>query len=282
LTEDTATAESHAGDRITIGERDYPAEDALTVLGKRLNSLPAEVHEIRRVPLGTYQGLSFGIILHTYAAPEVYLEGQAVRQGNLARVAGPRAVINALDRIIGTYPSQLATARQELGIAEGQQRDYQARLGKPFAHDDYLGELTGLRDQLKAALSGATPEPGAEPLPPASETAERIKALKSAHSIEPSPERTSSRAAVAAEEPVTARIRRRIDLPVAHEAAIETDVPAPPAEPPPSAAGAEDEPAPVAPAKPILLHLDVAPNAARPSATYRERVRRSDRQMSLF
>ena len=54
-------------------------------------------------------------------------------------------------------------------------------------------------------------------------SAERIKALKSAHSIEPSPERTSSRAVAAAEVPVTARIRRRIDLPAAQEAAIETD-----------------------------------------------------------
>ena len=50
--------------------------------------------------------------------------------------------------------------RQDLAIAEAQLRDYQARLGKPFAHDAYLAELTGLRDQLKAGLSQATPEPG--------------------------------------------------------------------------------------------------------------------------
>ena len=52
------------------------------------------------------------------------------------------------------------TARQDLAIAEGQLRDYEARLGRPFAHDAYLSELTGLRDQLKAGLSQATPEPG--------------------------------------------------------------------------------------------------------------------------
>jgi hypothetical protein len=152
-----ATAGAHADDRIAIGDRVYPPDDALTVLGNRLKALPAEVHEIRRFPLSTYQGLTFGIILHTYAAPEVYLEGQAARHGNLARDAGPRAVMNALDRIIGTYPSQLATARPELGIAEGQCRDYQARLGKPFAYDAYLAELTRLRDQLKAALSESCP-----------------------------------------------------------------------------------------------------------------------------
>ena len=111
--------------------------------------------------------------------------------------------------------AQCATARQDLAIAEGQLRDYEARLGKPFAHDAYLAELTGLRDQLKAGLSGTTPEPGAEPLPPAHETAERIKALKAAHSIEPAPQRHTARSLATAEEPVTARIRQRMGtLPV--------------------------------------------------------------------
>src|ERR1700722_20508531 len=52
------------------------------------------------------------------------------------------------------YGSECVRVRQELTIAESQLRDYQARLGKPFAHEDYLAGLTELRDQLKAALSG--------------------------------------------------------------------------------------------------------------------------------
>ena len=132
----------------------------------------------------------------------------------------------------------------------------------------------------------AAVRPGAEPLPPAPETAERIKALKSAHSIEPSPERTTTRPAVAAEEPVTARIRRRIDLPTAPEPATEPKIPAPPAGAPSSAA-APDETETAEPSEPILLHLDdELPHATRPKATYRERVARGERrmahQMSLF
>ena len=93
-------------------------------------------------------------------AAEVFLEGAATRHGMLSRDPhGPRAVLNALDRLAGTYENQVDDIRQDLAIAEGQLRDHQARLGRPFAHDAYLAELTALRDQLKAGLSQATPEP---------------------------------------------------------------------------------------------------------------------------
>ena len=65
-----------------------------------------------------------------------------------------------------------------------------------------------MRDQLKAGLSGAAPEQGGEAPPSVAELAERIKALKAAHTIEATPQRTGKRRA-SAEEPVTARIRRR-------------------------------------------------------------------------
>ena len=117
----------------------------------------------------------------------------------------PRAVLNALDRLAGTYETQVAMTGKDLGIAEGQLRDHRARLGKPFAHDTYLVELTGLRDELRTALSGAVPEPD---LPSAGEIAERIQALKASHTVEATPERPGKRSTQAAEEPVTTRIRR--------------------------------------------------------------------------
>ena len=46
----------------------------------------------------------------------------------------------------------------------------------------------------------------------ASELAERIKALKAANTIEATPERVGKRCTSAAEEPVTARIRRRTTM----------------------------------------------------------------------
>ena len=67
-----------------------------------------------------------------------------------------------------------------------------------------------MRDQIKAGLAGATAEPGAETPTSVPELAERIKTLKAAHTIEATPQRTGKRLS-SAEEPVTARIRRRIE-----------------------------------------------------------------------
>lgn len=123
---------------------------------------------------------------------------------------GPRAVLNALERLANGYASDIARISQDLSIAESQLRDYQARLGKPFPHDAYLSELTTLRDQLKAGLS-ATAMQESEEAESVSQLADKIKTLKAAHTIEAMPQRAERKHA-AAEEPVTARIRRRQEL----------------------------------------------------------------------
>jgi hypothetical protein len=209
LTADMATAEAHAGDPITIGSRTASREDVMAVLGRSLDALPLHVRETRRFPLGVYRGLRFGVVLHPQYPPDVYLEGAITRQSLLSREHhGPRAVLNALERLAGGYGSECARVRQDLSIAEAQLRDYEARLGMPFPHESYLSQLTALRDQLKAGLSGAAPEPGTEPPLAVSELAARIKALKAAHTVEAAPQRVGQRRC-SAEEPVTARIRRR-------------------------------------------------------------------------
>ena len=75
LSADEATAKAHADDPITIGGRTYPREDIPDILGGKLDGLPKHVRETTRIPLGTYRGLSFGIVLHPQFPPEVYLEG---------------------------------------------------------------------------------------------------------------------------------------------------------------------------------------------------------------
>ena len=214
----------------------------------------------------------------------MFLEGAATRQAMLSREhRGPRAVLNALDRLSGTYQGQCDSTAADLAIATAQLRDHEARLGRPFPHDAYLAELTALRDQLKAGLSQATPEPGT---PPVAEIAEGIKALKAAHTIDAAPERTAPRR-IAAEEPVTARIRRRSVV----EPAIE-----PPAEPEPAATpmviaapavatpAIAEEPPPAAVIHPFPEPIPAVPARSQPG--YRQQVardRRQDgRQMCLF
>ena len=184
--------------------------------------MPTNVRETTRVPLGIYRGLRFGMVLHPQFPPDVYLEGATTRQSTLSRDhQGPRAVLNALERLAGGYGSECDRVRQDLAIAESQLRDYQARLGKPFLHDAYLSELTGLRDQLKAGLSGNGPEPGRRSTGRAFPNwPNRIKALKAAHSIEATPQRVRQKHSTA-EEPVTARIRRRQEAGPTSEQVVE-------------------------------------------------------------
>ena len=210
LTADLATAAAHGRDPLTLGGRDYRGDDAPAALGRRLDALPETVRETGRFPLGRYRGLAFGLVLHPGGSAEVFLEGAATRHGQLSREhRGPRAVLNALDRLAGGYRDRCEAARQDLAIAEGQLRDHEARIGRPFPHDAYRAELAGLRDRLKVGLSRATPEPGTE-TEPVTELADRIKALKAGHAVDAAPRDTAPRLAATAEEPVTTRIRQRL------------------------------------------------------------------------
>ena len=210
LSADEDTAKAHAADPIAIGSRTYPREDIAEILGGKLDGLPKNVRETTRIPLGSYRGLRFGIVLHSQFPPDVYLEGGTTRQTSLSREhQGPRAVLNALERLANAYGSECDRVRQDLVIAEAQIRDYQAKLGKPFTHDAYLSELTSVRDQLKAKLSASTGlQPEKEDGPSSSELAEKIKSLKLANSVEATPQRVRQKHS-SAEEPITARIRKR-------------------------------------------------------------------------
>ena len=68
LNADAATLK--AKDGVMIGNR----SDVMEALGEKLNALPL-VFQPQKVPLGTYRGLQFGMVLHPSNRPEVYLEG---------------------------------------------------------------------------------------------------------------------------------------------------------------------------------------------------------------
>ena len=225
LTADMATAAAHADDPITIGSRSCLRDDVLSSLGALLESLPKHIHQPRRVPLGVYRGLRFGLVLDTHFSPEVYLEDATTRQDSLSRDHhGPRAILNAMERLAGSYAPQCTAVRQELAIAQAQLHDYQARLGTRFLHDAYLSALTALRDELRTRLSGTNAEPGTESQPSVAELSQQIKVLRlrTANTIEATPERVGRRRS-AAEEPVTARIRRRMEAVLASDLAIDPD-----------------------------------------------------------
>jgi len=223
LTADQSTAAAHIHDPVNIGKANLSHDELPTILGGFLDSIPRNVREVSRFPIGRYRGLQFGLIRHPQFPPDVYVEGQISRQTNLSwEHQGPRAVLNALERLIGSYGGECDRIRQDLAIAESQLRDYQARLGKPFEHDTYLSQLNDLRDKLKAGLSASAHDAAEKEGPSVSELAEKIKALKADNTIEATPQRTA-RKQVAAEEPVTTRIRRRTEAMLSTEPAGEED-----------------------------------------------------------
>jgi N12 class adenine-specific DNA methylase len=211
FTADEALAAAHDADRITIGRRTCSGEEAPDLLATELASLPRNVHKMCRIPLGLYRGLRFGVVLHPQFPPEVYLQGSTTCQSMLPREHhGPRAVLNAVERLASGYGPECARLRQDLAIAESQLHDYQARLGKPYLHDAVLSALASVRDQLEVCLSGASPEPATEPLPSVVVLVEQIQALKASSTRASTPERAGNRPS-SAEVPVTARIRHRLE-----------------------------------------------------------------------
>ena len=211
VTADEATVKQHQGHLMTIGKHPVARDDVTAVLSQRLDALPFAVRGPTRVPLGTYRGLNFGVIVHPSSSPDVYLEGAITRTSSLSKEhRGPRAVLNALERIVTGYAAETVRIRQDLSIAESQLHDYLDRLGKPFQNEAYLSALTDLRDQLKATLSALGQKSGEEDGPSASELAKRIKALRTANTIEV-PHRTERKQSTA-EEPITIRIHRRLEV----------------------------------------------------------------------
>ena len=134
------------------------------------------------------------IVVHPIGSPDAYLEGAATRHAQIARDAGPRAVLNALGRLAdATSPDRHHPA------GPGDRRRPAPRppgpAGQALRPRRLPGRADGLRDRLKAGLCrSATPEPGTTPV---AELAERIKALKAAHTIDAAPERTTGAADLA-------------------------------------------------------------------------------------
>ncbi|MFL5330500.1 MAG: DEAD/DEAH box helicase family protein [Gemmataceae bacterium] len=209
LTADWETATAHFADPVKIGGVACSKDSVVQMLGARLEKLPKHFTDRRRFEVGTYSGLRFAMELHPHFGTEVCLEGATTLRESLGEHRGPRAILNAAERVAKAYAAECAKARQELTIAEAQLRDYAARLDVPFAHATYLNRLTEMRDQLKASLS-VTFQAEAEARSSASDLATQIKELKQRNSLDTTPQRLNPRQTTA-EESVTTRIRRRLN-----------------------------------------------------------------------
>ncbi|WP_437200902.1 hypothetical protein [Planctomicrobium sp. SH664] len=209
LTADQSRIAPHDGDPVTINGRSVHSDDLIPALTSKLESLPSLFNQPIKITFGTYQGLEFGLIVDPEFPAEVYLRGEITRKTRLSKDhQGPRAVLNAVERLASGYEKECDQLRQDLTIAQSQLRDYQSRLGKPFTLEGYLTDQTTLRDQLKISLSATSPAANENDGSSTGDLTRQINSLKNSFQTEDTPERTRS-TPVAAEPPVTLRIRQR-------------------------------------------------------------------------
>ena len=230
----TRRVEGLTADMATVAANDgIPSMEAV---GKQMQRMPERVTETYRTRLGTYRGLECGMIMHPLGGTEVHLDGAVRCREMLMRDnPGPRAVLNALERLADGYEAGIHHLKADISVKVSHLRDYEGRIGKPFAHEAFKSQLAELRDLLKLGLSEHPPEG----LPAVAELVGRIQALRAANTVEAAPERTGARRSVRAERPVTARIRERmVEQPVVEaktEEAVVEEKPkpeVPPASPP--------------------------------------------------
>ena len=209
LVSDLMTIRDHTGPAISLGGRPRPADDAFALLARELEKLPPRIREAQRIPLGEFRGLSFGLELNPSFPPEVYVEGQTTLREQLSHDhPGPRAVLNALDRLAARHDVESDQVRQRLAIAEQQLRDYQARLGREFPHDNYLMQLASWRDHLKLCLTAGANSAETATESHLADIAANIKSLMSSRIVEHSAARAAT-PHLSAEIPISLRIREK-------------------------------------------------------------------------
>ena len=86
-------------------------------IGERMKRMPEKVSETYRTRLETFHGLEAGIILHPLGGTEVYLDGAVRCRETLIRDnPGPRAVLNALERLAEGYDDDIRHLKAEIAI----------------------------------------------------------------------------------------------------------------------------------------------------------------------
>ena len=180
---------------ITIGSRTVVRDDALAALGQALDALPQYVMQ---APPRSAGHLSRPAVRHG-AASAMDAGGVSRREPPPGRTTlsrehqGPRAVLNAVERLARGYGVECERTRQDLAIAEAQLRDYQARLGQAVP----ARCLPGRAD--RACVTNSRPAFPARLRRQAANRAERCRAGRTdqgtgaANTVEATPERTGRR-----------------------------------------------------------------------------------------
>ena len=104
LAQDQATLAGHANDRITIGERACHRDEAMDARSpSACEPCPPRCGNFGGTRSGYFAGWNSGWCCMRSARRNCTSRGRSRRHGPLSRDPGPRAVLNALDRLADTY-----------------------------------------------------------------------------------------------------------------------------------------------------------------------------------
>lgn len=158
LEADWATVQEASAEVYTIAGRALTAAQCLLAVGQRLETLPLSRLQ-QDIPLGQYRGGEFGLHSSGSHMLEVYLQREATITTPLARQArGPRAILNALGRLVDGYASAIARLRYDLDLRQTRLGTYRLQSQQTFAHADYQAALQQCCDDLRHALAAHDPE----------------------------------------------------------------------------------------------------------------------------
>lgn len=281
LQQDHETLRTHQDEGLKIGGRAHHPSDVNELLGNRLKSFSARQPRSRKLTLGTKCGLRFGVTADTDSRVSVFVDGATSMTRRLAGgTPGPRAVLNALDRIIEELPQRAEKVRVDIAQARKHLEDYRDRVGTPFEYEAYFSELSSLRNELNDALS--RPEMSESGRDTANELATRIKQLIDRQSVKTTGNRPTQPLQQTTEVPIATRLRRYLNV---SADTMETDHPDtchPETERTAAPAAQDSTDCPGrAPARP---HSEVV-SPERPPADFRDRVaseQRDLKQRTLF
>lgn len=164
-----------------------------------------DVKFAQQTRLGTYKGLRFGIATSTYAAPDVWLEGQAVRRTTVGRRIRPGVgITHALRELERDLPVRVAQAKHHLDEVIQRGQTAQAQVEQRWTLGTYQQELQGLRQALEAALTGDSDRALQ------AEVVEQIETLRAAHRTQHAPSATRTATPVPMAEAVTTLIHKAL------------------------------------------------------------------------
>jgi hypothetical protein len=123
---------------------------------------------------------------------------------------GPRALLDAANRLINSFEDQHQRTTAAIELAKKQHHDCQQRVGISFEFDEYVKELSQLRDGLKLALSDRPSESDTTHLLSVREITAKIKSLRSLYTSYETPKRNAEVQVSIAVEPIVARLKRRL------------------------------------------------------------------------